>query len=122
MTSYELLKMLLVPNISIWQSHITTICVTSIIATTCAYFLMKHITKLQEQANIEKVQVFRATMHQTMHIVGNFLNNMLYFKEKLESLPDDEQALYEEIVHSTGNELKELRDLERDIVEEIKKN
>lgn len=121
MTTYEVLKMSFFPNISLWQSHITTICLTSVIATTCANFVIKHIENLHRKASEDKLNMFQATMRKSMDIVGNFLNSMLYFKEIIESLPKDEQKLYDEIVHDTGDKLKEMGKLENDIQREIDK-
>ena len=53
MTCYEFLKQLIVPNITIWHSHIITIIFSTIAATSAAYFFLnkqrKLHTKLQEQ-------------------------------------------------------------------------
>jgi len=55
MAGYEALKQLLFPHISIWQSHVVTICFTTILATLTAYFIGKRLIelnrKLQEDIN-----------------------------------------------------------------------
>ena len=55
MAGYEALKQLLFPRITIWQSHVVTICFTTIVATLTAYFIGKRLIelnrKLQEDIN-----------------------------------------------------------------------
>jgi two-component system, cell cycle sensor histidine kinase and response regulator CckA len=55
MAGYEALKQLLFPRITIWQSHVVTICFTTILATLTAYFIGKRLIelnrKLQEDIN-----------------------------------------------------------------------
>ena len=47
MTVYEVLKQLISPNITVWQSHIVTIIYTSIAATVAAYFVLCRYRCLQ---------------------------------------------------------------------------
>ncbi|HTC95407.1 MAG TPA: ATP-binding protein [Terriglobales bacterium] len=55
MAGYEALKQLLFPRITIWQSHVVTICFTTIVATLTVYFIGKRLIelnrKLQEDTN-----------------------------------------------------------------------
>lgn len=121
MATCEALKALYLPNIPTWLSYIMTIGLTSIIVATCTYFVAKHIEALQARAIEKQVKVFRTTMQRTMDIVGNFLNNMLYFKESLDSMPQEEKKLYYEIVQNTDDKLKELGQLEKVILDELSK-
>jgi len=47
MSVYELLKQIIYPDITIWQSHIVTISFSSVIGTAAAYFIYRSIEKLQ---------------------------------------------------------------------------
>ncbi|HZR28666.1 MAG TPA: ATP-binding protein [Terriglobales bacterium] len=49
MAGYEALKQLLFPRITIWQSHVVTICFTTILATLTAYFIGKRLLELNRQ-------------------------------------------------------------------------
>jgi hypothetical protein len=49
MTIYEWLKQLLLPNITIWQSHIVTILFSTAVATVAGFFVLREHARLQQQ-------------------------------------------------------------------------
>ncbi len=75
MTLYEVLKQLLFPNISIWESHTVTIGFTTILATILAYFVLndrERLIKQLEQANYnleEQVEERMAEVKRLANIV-----------------------------------------------------
>jgi hypothetical protein len=46
MSAYELLKQLVIPDISIWESHTVTIIFTTVISTSASYFVLNKFRKL----------------------------------------------------------------------------
>ncbi len=63
MSAYEVLKQLLFPRITIWQSHLVTICFTTALALLTAHFLGRRLTALNRrlQADIlERDQISKA--------------------------------------------------------------
>ena len=53
MTLFELLKQALIPKITVWQSHLVTICFSSIAATVAAYFMILRTDRAIEQIEEE---------------------------------------------------------------------
>ena len=49
MTTYEFLKQVLIPDISIWESHVITIIFSSFIATAAGYFILDKQIKLNNE-------------------------------------------------------------------------
>ena len=57
MTVYEVLKQVISPNITIWQSHIVTIIFSTLIATVVGYFVLRKVYKLNDELNQKIAQV-----------------------------------------------------------------
>ncbi len=122
MTVYETLKQFVWPDIGIWESHIITIIFTSTLATVCSYFVELHLQRIKDISDRERLEVFKVTMHKVSDILGNFLNNMLYFKQEIESLNEHDQQLYDKVVKEGSDRVRELGDLEEVTIEEIQKH
>ena len=66
MTAYEILKQIISPNITIWQSHIVTIIFSAICATIAAYFVLKSHFKLTNtliEENIKSKRLQKELVH-----------------------------------------------------------
>jgi len=67
MSSYELIKQLLRPTITIWQSHSITIIFSSLIATVTAYFVLKKYElvnhRLQDEVNEHRLTELEMTKY-----------------------------------------------------------
>lgn len=77
MTAFEVLKHLLLPGITMWQSHVVTIIFSTVIATSTAYFVLRKyqdmhgraISELAERKRIETV--LRESEDRYHHISAN---------------------------------------------------
>jgi len=71
MTVFEFIKNLLVPNLSLWDSHIITIMFISLIGTLAAYFILNKYFKLLDQLNqnlVDRQQSEQALIHGYIHL------------------------------------------------------
>jgi len=71
MTVFEFIKNLLVPNLSLWDSHIITIIFVSVIVTLAAYFILNKYFKLLDQLNqnlVDRQQSEQALIHGYIHL------------------------------------------------------
>jgi hypothetical protein len=56
MTTYETLKQIIIPNISIWESHIITIIFSALCATVAGYFIIRKHHELTEELIVKNVE------------------------------------------------------------------
>ncbi|PYX45178.1 MAG: hypothetical protein DMG79_19815, partial [Acidobacteria bacterium] len=66
MALFEIEKQLLFPHISIWQSHLSTICFTTVLSTIAGYFLVRRMASLSKQR--EAVLRERERMNEALRV------------------------------------------------------
>lgn len=69
MTIYEWLKQLLLPNITIWQSHMITIIFSTCIATIAGFFVLREHARLQQRL-VEEIAERTHAQEQQERLIG----------------------------------------------------
>jgi hypothetical protein len=88
------------------------------------YFLVRKDYKALEQREKEKVEIFLTTMSAVHHILNNFLNRMLFFKQVAEEdnkFSKDVLDNYSKVIFETSEHIKKLSDIDKVTREEIEK-
>ncbi|HET6176215.1 MAG TPA: hypothetical protein VFE61_04725 [Candidatus Sulfotelmatobacter sp.] len=105
MTGFEVAKQTLVPHISIWQSHASTIGFTIVVSTVASYFLMRRLASLNgereaAQSAIKGILPTCAYCKRIRDKKGNWLQFELYIRDRSEAefshciCPDCAQAQF----------------------------
>jgi len=88
------------------------------------YFLVRKDYKALEQREKEKVEIFLATMSAVHHILNNFLNRMLFFRQAAEEdnkFSQDVLDNYSKVIFEASEQIKKLGDIDKVTREEIEK-
>lgn len=88
------------------------------------YFLVRKDYKALEQREKEKVEIFLTTMSAVHHILNNFLNRMLFFRQMAEEdnkFSQDVLDNYSKVIFETSEQIKKLGDIDKVTREEIEK-
>ncbi len=109
MSFYEMLKQFVNPGITIWESHITTITVSSIAATLAAYFIFRKYEKLNNIALHE----IKERKH-AQELLSNAYDDLeLRIQKRTKELSESNQQLTEEISYRKIVEMDLRRSEER---------
>ena len=79
------------------------------------FFLVRSQLRRIEAAERAKREVFASTMQTVMHILNNFLNSMLWFRETAEDTDDFDRSVLEEydsVIRETADRIRALATLE----------
>jgi len=88
------------------------------------YFLVRKDYKALEQREKEKIEIFLTTMSAVHHILNNFLNRMLFFRQVAEGdnkFSQDVLDNYSKVIFETSEQIKKLGDIDKVTREEIEK-
>ncbi len=88
------------------------------------YFLVRKDYKALEQREKEKIEIFLTTMSAVHHILNNFLNRMLFFRQVAEEdnkFSQDVLDNYSKVIFETSEQIKKLGDIDKVTREEIEK-
>lgn len=77
MTAYEWLKQIIFPNITIWGSHLITICFTTVLATIVSFFVIKKLHKGYQKSAGEITQRIQTEekLQETIDHLENVFDN-----------------------------------------------
>lgn len=109
MSLYEMLKQLLNPGITIWESHITTITVSSIAATLAAFYIYRKYDKLNNIA-LQEIKERK----QAQELLSNAYGDLeVRIRQRTKELSESNQHLTEEIAYRKIIEMDLRRSEER---------
>ncbi len=88
------------------------------------FFLVRKDYRALEQREKEKFEIFRTTMSAVNHILNNFLQKMIFFKQMAEESKEfktEVLEIYSNVITQTTDEIKKLGEIKKLSKEEIEK-